>query len=709
MISILLYGRNDAHGYNLHRRAALSLNCLAETLTADDDEIVFVDYNTPDELPTFVEALSDTLTPRCLERLRVLRVRPAVHRERFAASTHLPAVEPVCRNAAARRANPANRWLLSTNTDMILVPRRRDSFTDVCGEIADGAYGLPRFELPEWLWEQLPRTRPREVIEELGELGPRLHLDEATIGDEWILFDAPGDFQLCLRDDFVAIDGFDERMLLGWHVDSNFSRRMFLHRGSISSLDEEVAGYHCNHSRTPTVYHGPASPANDLTSFYHSVEAPPLPDQRESWGLADVALEEVSTRPRASVAFRDAVVGALPPAGVAKAPSSFGDAIVGLTYDSAHVMPFVVDSLAVSSRDVRIGYLGANDALRRMLQDVCARLDLQLLCADDPASAESFIGHADVVVVDLGLDAASGDAASVPKRRAAEWVPPFPRQLRSIVAALVDVVQQERIRLEHGAQPTRFVLVHSSTVFTNAYVLGQFDCSYTSTHSRIRRATVKPAAPSGQGTRPVLFHADRLENWSTRFDRPPGHLDLRMGEPIEIGELTDFSAFGDGWALPDADAIWTQGILAKLALRVSGNDRRGRRLTLTFVRVSGGAGGSLRARISVDGRQVAARHLEGGTRRVSWHVELPSSALAQETFELGVHVEPPTTWHADERRLGLHLRALQLERGGMLGRGHDAAQAVREVIARARSAARSSHRRRRPNLYSRYSTQRSSR
>ena len=122
MISIILYGRNDAHGYNLHRRAALSLNCLAEVLTADDDEIVFVDYNTPDELPTFVEALADTLTDRCLSRLRVLRVPAALHRERFQALTHLPAVEPVCRNPAARRANPANRWLLSTNTDMILVP-----------------------------------------------------------------------------------------------------------------------------------------------------------------------------------------------------------------------------------------------------------------------------------------------------------------------------------------------------------------------------------------------------------------------------------------------------------------------------------------------------------------------------------------------------------------------------------------------------------
>ena len=84
MISVIVYGRNDAHGYNLHRRAALSLNCIAEVLTDPDDEIIFVDYNTPDELPTFIEALADTLTDRCLGLLRVLRVPAALHAERFA-------------------------------------------------------------------------------------------------------------------------------------------------------------------------------------------------------------------------------------------------------------------------------------------------------------------------------------------------------------------------------------------------------------------------------------------------------------------------------------------------------------------------------------------------------------------------------------------------------------------------------------------------
>ncbi len=58
MISTILYGRNDSHGYNLHKRVAISLNCIAHVLDDPNDEIIFVDYNTPDDMPTFVEAIS---------------------------------------------------------------------------------------------------------------------------------------------------------------------------------------------------------------------------------------------------------------------------------------------------------------------------------------------------------------------------------------------------------------------------------------------------------------------------------------------------------------------------------------------------------------------------------------------------------------------------------------------------------------------------
>src|SRR5580698_5653015 len=178
MISVIVYGRNDSHGYNLHKRAAISLNCIAEVLSDVDDEILFVDYNTPNDLPTFIEAIYDTLTARAKELLRVYRVRPELH-TRLVEGTHLFALEPHSRNIALRRSNPRNRWVLFTNTDMIFVPRSQAvTLSEAVRELGDGHYILPRFELPEPLWESFPRSEPEAVMRACEELGPRLHLNE---------------------------------------------------------------------------------------------------------------------------------------------------------------------------------------------------------------------------------------------------------------------------------------------------------------------------------------------------------------------------------------------------------------------------------------------------------------------------------------------------------------------------------------------------
>ena len=208
-ISIVLYGRNDNYGYNLHKRAALSLNCMAEVLTDSSDEILFVDYNTPDDFPTFPEAIQDTLTERARDRLRILRVRPYIH-ERFRTKTHLVALEPIARNVAIRRSSPANRWILSTNTDMIFVPQTGRSLSQIAHNLPPGFYHAPRIEIPEVLWESLDRGAPAEIIATVREWGSSLHLNEIVLGSKFILYDGPGDFQLLRREDLFANHGFHE-------------------------------------------------------------------------------------------------------------------------------------------------------------------------------------------------------------------------------------------------------------------------------------------------------------------------------------------------------------------------------------------------------------------------------------------------------------------------------------------------------------------
>ena len=79
MITAIVYGRNDSYSYELNRRTALGLNQLARQLDPARDEIVFVDYNTDNDLPTHAEAIADTLTPDAIRLIRVIRVRPDAH------------------------------------------------------------------------------------------------------------------------------------------------------------------------------------------------------------------------------------------------------------------------------------------------------------------------------------------------------------------------------------------------------------------------------------------------------------------------------------------------------------------------------------------------------------------------------------------------------------------------------------------------------
>ena len=125
---------------------------------------------------------------------------------------------------------------LSTNTDIIFVRQDGISLSELAAGLEPGLYQAPRLEIPETLWEGLNRTEPRSIIETVRGWGRSLHLDEIVYGNKSILYDGPGDFQLMDREGILAINGFDERMLVGWHLNSNISKRMELRYGRISIL-----------------------------------------------------------------------------------------------------------------------------------------------------------------------------------------------------------------------------------------------------------------------------------------------------------------------------------------------------------------------------------------------------------------------------------------------------------------------------------------
>lgn len=467
MISVVLYGRNDSYGYNLHKRAAISLNCVAELLTDPGDEIIFVDYNTPDDFPTFPEAIQDTLTQRAKAMLRILRVRPS-HHERFRGRTHLACLEPIARNVGIRRSNAGNRWILSTNTDMVFVPRKEASLSEIVAKLPDGYYHLPRFEVPESLWESVDRMDPHGTIEAFSRWGRELHLNEIvyTMHAD-VKYDGPGDFQLMLRSDLFSIHGFDESMLLGWHLDSNIARRLSLLPRDLGDVVDQLYGYHCDHTRQVTPAHRARSAANDQKVFYENVTAATLPQQADSWGLADVAIEE---RRAGDNAFVGALYKAVPlPLDAPTTTGYLGGAFNHIDYPAEHVVPFLVDALASYASDAVIAWSGAKrDLLERFAR---AWRALGFTCPVLVSSEARWLGHempegcvwtawpdacdrATIFVFDWGKQK---DDAPV-----SVWIFERDPVIASVTRDFRAAVRRERERLSDATQaPRRFVGINA--------------------------------------------------------------------------------------------------------------------------------------------------------------------------------------------------------------------------------------------------------
>jgi len=357
MFSIILYGRNASHGYNLHKRAAIGVNALAEVMSDSDDEILFVDDNTPDDHPTFPEAIHDTLTDKAKSVMRILRVRPQ-HRLRATERPDQAVLESQSRNAALRRSNPRNRWSVFATTDTLLVPRDEScSLSDILGELPDGFYRTPRFDLPKSLWEAaFDRGDPSGNLAKLRHWAARFHLDRPR--DE-----AGAEFQVMLRDDLFAVHGFDETMSSGGPSESNLAARLALHRGSAGTLTDKVLGYRCDPGRV-----GAANGMSDHARVIDTVTTPQLPAQAGSWGWPDLDIEEIRLdRGTSYERFLAGVGAAIEPAKAPYDATSLESHLYhDLTYSVAHTLPFVCDQVLTYPKQSGLMFVGARaDFLRR--------------------------------------------------------------------------------------------------------------------------------------------------------------------------------------------------------------------------------------------------------------------------------------------------------------------------------------------------------
>jgi len=368
VISIITYGRNDNYSYNLVKRTALAFNCLAEVL-ANDDEILFVDYNTPDHLPTLPEFIWDTLTDKALSLVKVIRVSAAIH-ELIKRDSPLPILENVSRNVAIVRSNPQNHWMLSTNPDVLLVLSSHwQNLPELLAGLKDSFYEMPRMDIPESVWSSLNRSDPKTNIRTLRDWLICHRAAIAETSPDWqfqnyILFDAPGDFQLAPREYFVRMRGFDESMNKYFHSDSNLAKRMWLlNGGRTDHLLGKLWVLHQDHylsgewAKTVTgIVH------NDLS--VHVREQNKIEANGTTWGLQDVQLPMFSLSDKIKgerISFADlspSLNGDLP-------MSQEVDWRTQSLYRLCHYQPEVLvlylrETLRVASPDSLLVYVGQN-------------------------------------------------------------------------------------------------------------------------------------------------------------------------------------------------------------------------------------------------------------------------------------------------------------------------------------------------------------
>lgn len=495
MISIILYGRNDNYGYNLHKRAAISLNCIAEILTSSTDEILFVDYNTPDDFPTFPEAIQDTLTRAAKEKLRIFRVRPGIH-ERYKSKTHLVALEPIARNVAIRRSSEANRWILSTNTDMVFVLLRGRSLSELAGELPPGFYHAPRLEIPEVLWESLDRRRPNDVVNAVRAWGENLHLNEIVLGSKTILYDGPGDFQLLLRSDLFENHGFNEEMLLGWHVDSNIAARMHLKYGQVGDLGSKVYGYHCDHTRQITPAHGYGRVQNDWGRYVTDVAQSRIPSQAGSWGCIGDEIEEIrlsQTPARTYVRALRKAIGH--PLDSPKIVEYAAETYNRVDYDPPHLLPFLADMFVPMPRHMNVAWYGARPQMLTLFAKVWKRLDFagkilldQPALAPDTASTaissvaeQTALADADAFVFDFGGLPSSAERPSAMEQAVSSLHRSFRRAVRA-----------ERERQSSGAVPRRMIALNAINNQYESWFCGSVAAAATPFSTHMRHGFVLP-------------------------------------------------------------------------------------------------------------------------------------------------------------------------------------------------------------------------
>ena len=406
MISIVVVGRNDNHGYNLSKRVSSSLNSMAQMLS-EGDEIVFVDWNTPIGYPVMPVSIKDDLLPKTKSLLRIIRVPQLVH-NLVSEGSNRALIEPLARNVGIRRASANSKWILSSNTDILFASPSGKNFREIFQNLEESLWLTYRFEIPEFVWDDLDRRNPESTSDRLlqwyrdGSVLNRIRVDSAS-GADFPIPDGVGDFQLATKSLWDKSTGFPEEMKKGWHVDTRLSLQM----GRISPnkpqliSESDLVIFHQNHLRNSTAYHG-SSETNSLSE----VAKPYI--NSGSWGLFENTLEEINLKAQYQDSFQT-----LSPAQIGNPRqtlkiSDLGDMSNRLDYDLARTIIFLADEISILAKGSLVHCYSANEKTKLALSQICETFEVKILFQESKflktKSSDSKTSDVSLLILDYGVE-----------------------------------------------------------------------------------------------------------------------------------------------------------------------------------------------------------------------------------------------------------------------------------------------------------------
>ena len=236
----VVIARNDNYGGNLTERAGYCINSLTETF----DEVIYVDWNTPDDKVSLIEEAGDLVMRS--PKLKWIRVTSEQASEW---TGHDPEAQGVCevmaRNVGLRRLS--TDILVSTNIDVICPYRHilNERIQSNSGFVTTAKRSISLYDV-----------RPLGTPLDISSVREKLVSLEANYGqqpdisirrdDKYSLVSSPGDFQIAHRDVWYMIRGFEERLYKRGYADTNIQQKA-AKAGIGIKVDREIPVWHMGH------------------------------------------------------------------------------------------------------------------------------------------------------------------------------------------------------------------------------------------------------------------------------------------------------------------------------------------------------------------------------------------------------------------------------------------------------------------------------